>query len=214
VSPDLHRTDIILQRRYTCGTDARDDLEFSLTTPSNIPLIKPIKMYWDERTTFIITLGRPKKIGFLRPEAVDNIRRTTNLIQRAVHSDRNPDHGNDFIALFAPKIKNGDMAKWLELNQGRSLALDHFRTQPRLPCRGFVRTPSLFGHPYIFQNWRVQEISPQESLVEVECVPLPRRRHFLHQATLSKGLLQGLEPSEAERRCISLTGRRSLFTDG
>ncbi|OQU96383.1 hypothetical protein CLAIMM_02472 isoform 1 [Cladophialophora immunda] len=192
-APDLHRTDVIFQAQSTDGGSTVTVFEYSLTTPSKIPLIEPIKMFCDESVNVIIRLGKPRKIGSLTPDAVDDMRQATDLLRRAVHSDRLPDRGNDFVALFTPNVEDGGVAKWLALNQARRLALDHFSTD--LPCRGFVRTPSLSGQPFIFRAWHVQVISPQESIVEVECTALLRRRHFLHPATLSTGF-----PSDAEGR--------------
>jgi hypothetical protein len=153
-------------------------------------------MYWDKSTTFTIILGSPSKISPLGFEAVEAMRKTTNLIQRSVHSDRDPDPGDDFIALFTPKLETGDLMKWLESNQGRNPALDYFRAQPPISRWGFIRTPSLLDRPYIFQRWCIQDMSPQEKMVEAECVQLPRRRNFLQEATLSKGLLVHSESSK------------------
>ncbi|OAP55833.1 hypothetical protein AYL99_09985 [Fonsecaea erecta] len=183
-APDLHRTDIILQAQATDGTDgAAPVFQFSLTTPLVIPVIDEITMYCSQNMNFIVRLGESKKIGSLNHEILDDLRKTTNLLQRAVHSDRVPDTGDDFVALFAPKMNDTDVATWLSSNQGRRSALEHFKTQ--YPCRGFVRTSSLFGQPFGFCKWHVRETSPHESIVEVECTPLPQRRHFLRPETLS-----------------------------
>lgn len=186
-SPDIHTTTVILRQDEI---DSGDELRFSLTTPLNIPSIDPIKLYWDECTTYTIFLGKPCKVAPPGAETLEAMRETTKLIHRSVHSDRNPDNGNDFIALFIPSIDNGDITTWLGSNQGRRPAVDAFKAEPKVPCRGFVRTPLLYGRPYMFQRWCVQKTLPQENAIEVECLPLPRRRNFLHQATLSKGQVQ------------------------
>ncbi|KAK5562519.1 Dicer-like protein 2, partial [Exophiala xenobiotica] len=41
LSPDVHRTDIILKQD---GMNGQGDLEFALITPSDTPPIKPVKM--------------------------------------------------------------------------------------------------------------------------------------------------------------------------
>ncbi|KAK5188552.1 Dicer-like protein 2 [Exophiala xenobiotica] len=64
LSPDVHRTDIILKQD---GMNGQGDLEFALITPSDTPPINPVKMYWDEYTTFTIMLGSPNKIALPGP---------------------------------------------------------------------------------------------------------------------------------------------------
>lgn len=188
LSPDLHKIDITLQHD---GINGGSDLAFSLLTPSALPIIEPFTMYWDRTIAFTIKLGSPVKVALCGPQTLKAMRSATSLIQRSVHSDRYQDDPGDFIVLFTPGIEDRHLVKWLESNQGRISACDYFRREPLIPCRGFVRTPSLFGRPCIFQRWIVHEM-PHE--LEVECAQLPRRRNFFHRATLSQDLLSRQEP--------------------
>jgi len=186
-APDFHRSDIIIQQD---GINGGSDPAFSLLTPSGIPTIEPLTMHWDRNIAFTVKLGSQVKVVLRGPETLKTMRSVTSLIQRSVHSDRYQDDRMDFILLFMPRIETRHLAKWLESNQGRISARGYFRTEPSIPCRGFVRTPSLFGRPYIFQRWIVHETSYD---LEIECMPLPRRRNFFHRATLPKDLLSRWE---------------------
>ncbi|EXJ91780.1 hypothetical protein A1O3_00330 [Capronia epimyces CBS 606.96] len=182
--PDCHYTTISL---HEDGKNGPSELEFVLVSPSALPAIKPIKMYWSECVTFTLTLGSPHRVSCPKPEILEVMREITQLIQRSIHSDQYPDHGNDFIALFIPSSESRHLVKWLETNGGRNPALDHFRAHPATPCRGFIRAPSTYGRPYLFQRWCNADTTVGAGEIELECAPLPKRRNFLRPETLSEG---------------------------
>ena len=158
-----------------------------LTTPAAIPSVRPFALYWDSETTFTASMESSQQVTSIGADSIGLMRDITHTLLRSTHSDYMTDDRKDFIALFSPEINEKEFGNWLNANRGRRLALQQFHLGNANHSLGFVRTSELHGIPHIFYQWRtptdVEEIEGTE--IQVECLPLPRRRNFLHCATLS-----------------------------
>jgi dsRNA-specific ribonuclease len=163
------------------------ELRMVLTVPLPIPPIRPFTLYWDSETTFTASLGSSQHVTPIGPDCIALMRDITHTLLRSTHSDYMPDDRKDFITLFAPDIHKKEFRNWLKANRGRLLALQQFQLDSANRVLGLVRTSLLHGIPHIFHQWRkptnIDNIDEGE--VQVECLPLTRRRNFLHCATPS-----------------------------
>ena len=177
--PNIHQCKILLQRQ---GLESQGGLQMLLTMPLPIPHIYPFDLFWDESTTFTMSFDHPKPGSSNQPEDIQIMRRITHLLSRSTHSDNINDTRLDFIALFSPYGEN-ELASWFAENSGRDLAV--LKHKEKGNPWGFVRSPSQSNNaPHIFHSWGVPGADTEDT-VEVECSPLPKRRHFLARQTLS-----------------------------
>jgi dsRNA-specific ribonuclease len=179
-SPDIHQTRITLKKR---GLNTEDTLDMVLTTPSLIPSVPSFPLYWDESTTFILDFDTPQKVSLNNSSTLHTLRSITHTLSRSTRSGYTNDDRIDFIALFSPLLDESQLAAWFETNRGRVSAVEQFKSKSK-PL-GFIRTPSLRGSPHIFHRWNICN-AEHGGEIEVQCIPLPRRRHFLVRNTLSK----------------------------
>lgn len=163
----------------------KDKVSMLLTTSMAIPSVKPLLLYWDSTTTFTIRIGVAQRHNAVCPDQLRLMREVTHTILRSTHSDYKPDNRKDFVMLFCPDVDQGKLVTWLSTNGGRRSAEDEFHLHRDRPCRGLVRNTSLGGVPFIFNRWLVTSSAGAEEEVEVECLPLLKRRNFLHRGTLS-----------------------------
>lgn len=192
-APELHQTLISLQGQ---SSSVQDKLLMVLTTPSSVPHISPISLYWDESTTFRLHFETPRKTFLDSSETVNVMRRITHILSRSAHSDYVLDDRTDFVALFCPVKEESQLADWCHANQGRVPALESYEAKE--PVLGFVRTPALQNSPHLFHGWQLSR-TVDGSRVEVGCCPLPRRRHFRTRNTLSKNRLESAGSSKEQR---------------
>jgi hypothetical protein len=78
---------------------------------------------------------------------------------------------DDFLVLFAPCIDQADLGSWLVANAGEFPASDLRNTLLEHRC-GLIREPSLYGAPYILQDFGVDDT--------IRALALPKRRDFLY----------------------------------
>jgi hypothetical protein len=100
---------------------------------------------------------------------------------RSTYSDYRPDDRKDYVALFASAIDEDQLVTWLAVNRGRRPASEEFHLERDVSSYGLVRNTWLEGSPHIFNGWREEA----EGEAEIECLPLLKRRNFLHRSTLS-----------------------------
>jgi dsRNA-specific ribonuclease len=167
-------------------------LQMLLTTPFRIPQVDSFDLYWDEGTTFTMHVDPPRPGSPSAAENIQTMRLITHTLRQSTLSDYSIDSRLDFIALFSPCEEN-QLAGWWAENRQRDPAA--VRYQARDKPVGFLRAPSQHNNaPLIFGSWRVSGLDT-ENTVEVECIPLPRRRHFLARNTLAKSAQP--EPDDA-----------------
>lgn len=182
--PDLNQMRVSIQRY---NEREESELRMVLTTPSAIPCVRPFALYWDSEVTFIVSIESLKQSTPTGPDSIGLMRDIMHTLLRSTHSDYMSDDRKDFIALFVPEINEKEFVNWLKVNRGRRLALQQFHLDNPNHSLGLVRTSLLHGIPHIFHQWRtpadVEET--EEAEVQVECLPLTKRRNFLHSSTLS-----------------------------
>jgi hypothetical protein len=188
-APDIHQNTISLQ--YSSSNE-QDDLTMVLTLPLPTPHIPPFDLYWNESTTFTIRVNPRRRATLPAPETVKVMRRITHTLSRSTHSDYSIDDDRlDFITLVTPHKDENQLASWCADICGRALGSDKYRSKDNV--LGFIRTPPYHNNaPCIFHRWKVTD-ECQESNVEIECVPLPKRRNFLSRNTPSKSIEPGID---------------------
>lgn len=188
-APDIHQNTISLQHS---SSKEQDNLTMVLTLPSPTPHIAPFDLYWNESTTFTVRVDHQRRASLPEPETVQVMRRITHTFSRSTHSDYSIDDDRlDFIALVTPHKDENQLASWCADTRGRVPALHKYRSKDSV--LGFIRTPPYHNNaPCVFHRWNVTD-EGEESNVEIECIPLPKRRHFLSRNILSKSIEPGLD---------------------
>ena len=181
-APDIHQNTVSLQYN---SSEEQDDLTMVLTLPSPIPDVAPFDLYWNENTTFTIHVDPPRRASLQEPETIQVMRRITHTLSRCTRSGYSiEDNRLDFIVLVAPHKDENELASWCMDTCGRIPASDKYQSKDSV--LGFIRTPPYHNnYPCVFHRWNVRG-EGRESNIEVECVPLPKRQHFLSRHTLSK----------------------------
>jgi dsRNA-specific ribonuclease len=176
---ELCQTHLTLQRE---GSEVDEHLSMILTTPSPLPVLSPLILYWDVKTKFTIQFEPTRKFP-IASETVQTLRNITHLLTRSIRSDHSTDNRLDFVTLFSPKLNDTQLSMWYNEHTGRVPAFDHFVAKTK-PC-GLVRSPRTNGVPYRFFRWNELDAKLQGE-IEVHCIPLTRRRNFLDSSNLSR----------------------------
>jgi dsRNA-specific ribonuclease len=175
---DLYQTRIVVK----CEGDTMvEDLRMVLTIPTAIPTVFPIRLWWDEETSFHLHFDASSEVSFKGSAIVANLRSITHLLTRSSRSDYTNDDRTDFVALFSPELEENQLPGWFEANRGRDSALDQYAA--KVKPRGLVRSSTLHGIPHQFHSW-CNSIVESEDHVDVQCFPLTRRRNFVNSAKL------------------------------
>ncbi|RFU33249.1 hypothetical protein B7463_g3061, partial [Scytalidium lignicola] len=177
--PEIYHTRISLLHQGSIG----GDLCMVLTTPSVVPQIPPLNLYWDHRTIFSLRFDPPRRASLSDLDTVRVMRQITHVMRRSIHSDYIADNQTDYIVLFSPHEEKSQLITWYEANSGRVPALERYRAKDTA-CR-FIRAPLLHYAPHLFHRWHDLD-ADHDGKVEIECIPLPKRRHFLARKTLAK----------------------------
>ncbi|KAF7589645.1 Dicer-like protein 2 [Aspergillus hancockii] len=160
---------------------SRPDLSLVLITYGEIPAAKPLTLYWDSRTTFVVSLESSEHSTVSKGH-LELLRKTTRffLYSARTRSPHNEDIA-DYALLVSPNISFDDLAEWLDMNQGSRNCLDQYADDPSVIPPGFVRCESLHGLPHLFVRW----VQPTEgSELQLRCRPFPRRKNLLHRGGL------------------------------
>ncbi|RAK76551.1 putative RNA helicase/RNAse III [Aspergillus fijiensis CBS 313.89] len=176
-SPDLHQTRIAVGRN---GEAAH--MYVRLTTPTVLPTLNPMTLFWDSNTTFTLNFEAPNRAVGLTAEAVEHMGSITSLFLRATSSKpTTPEQEQDFVLLFGPDIPHTELESWFLQYEGIESACDVY-TRNHHPVMGVVR--DCYNNPMLFREWVVTE-EDGLTVVKVECTNLPRRRNLLHRQTLA-----------------------------
>jgi dsRNA-specific ribonuclease len=141
-------------------------------------------LFWDAENTFKVTLGDPVRSASLTPDLLEHLRASTQLLHRSTHSDHNTHNSSDFVALFGPDVADHQLSNWVIANQGRRGVLD-VPGAGRTKLDGFIRSPLLHGSPHIFCGWRRNFGAENEGDLDIDCIPLLKRRNFEVPNTLA-----------------------------
>lgn len=55
---------------------------------------------------------------------LEELRATTQLLDRSTHSNQSPSHRTDFVLLFSPDMGDDGLGDWLRAHKGRTDMLD------------------------------------------------------------------------------------------
>ena len=175
---NLHQTRIVLT-----GEDSeKEDLCMILTTPSAIPPLSFVTLYWDEKTRFSLHFGSSRRVSVSGSGTVQTLRSITHILNRSTRSDHTIDNRVDFVVLFGPDLEENQFSAWYESNKGRVPAHDQYIARTK-PC-GLIRSSTLQGVPHCFYRWCNSD-EEMEGDIEVQCFPLTKRRNFLDSNSLS-----------------------------
>lgn len=194
-SPDIHQRRITVRRNGVLV----EDLSMALTAPAFLPDIGPLTLFWDQGDTFSMSFSAAEQV----PMIWDSIKRLRAITATYLHAaGRNVEAAPDFIALFSPDIPECELEDWIEMHRGSDPALDvyHLRTCRRLSM-GVVRDCMQLNKRYLFRKW----LEGDNSIVELECEPFPRRRNLLSQQTLAQTPANGAGrdvPRTCSNACI------------
>ncbi|KAH1973043.1 hypothetical protein KXV92_004860 [Aspergillus fumigatus] len=161
------------------------DLSLVLVTFGRIPIATPLTLYWDSQTSFVVSLEILERLK-ISEDQLELLRRTTRFFLYSARTvGPNDDNNADYALLVAPDIPLHDLAEWLDVNQGSRNCFDQYLDDTSAIPAGFIRCESLHGQPHLFVRW-VQP--PEDSELQLQCRPFPRRRNLLHRRkTPSKG---------------------------
>jgi dsRNA-specific ribonuclease len=176
---DLHQTQMTLKCQ---GLDVDGDLSMILTTSLALPTVFPLTLHWDINTKFTLHFEPLRKF----PNAsgtVQSLRNITHLLTRSIHSDHTTDNRLDFVTLFSPNLDETQLSAWHDEHKGRVPALEHLLAKTK-PC-GLVRSLNTHGAPHRFYRWNCHNADLQRE-IEIQYIPLTRRRNFLDSNNLSR----------------------------
>lgn len=159
----------------------RPDLSLILVTFGEIPPAKPLTLFWDGRTTFVVSLESSEPFNMSMCQ-LGLLQKTTRvLIYSARTASARDEDTADYALLVSPDIPFEDLAAWLDANQGSRNCLDRYVDDTSAIPPGFVRGEALHGQPHLFVRW-VQP--PDASEPHLQCRPFPRRRNLLRRTEL------------------------------
>ncbi|KAL4907912.1 ATP-dependent helicase dcl2 [Aspergillus multicolor] len=191
-SPNVYQSRIIIRQNG-------DVAHMKLITPTDLPLLEPMTLFWDNETTYVVELDAAEPI-LMTAEDIERMRTVTETYLHSMTS-RPPVRKNDYIALFGPDLAPGSLLDWLDKNQGHEPALEVFSSQRHPNDMGVVRDRSCYGKVLIFKRW----LNRNEGL-ELECDSYPsKRRNLLQKQTLAQKRLadDDLLESPTKKRIIS-----------
>ncbi|PYI20785.1 dicer-like protein 2-1 [Aspergillus violaceofuscus CBS 115571] len=175
-SPDFHQTRIAVGRN---GDTAH--MYVRLTTPTVLPILNPMTLFWDSKTTFTLNFEAPNQAVGLTADAVEHMGSITSLFLRAT-SSKPATPEQDFVLLFGPDVPHTELESWFLHHGGTESAHDVYARNNHPAVMGVVR--DCYNNPMLFREWVVTE-EDGLTIVRVECTNLPRRRNLLHRQTLA-----------------------------
>ncbi|KAJ6125987.1 ATP-dependent helicase dcl2 [Penicillium samsonianum] len=162
--------------------EVQSDLAMALFTPVKLPIDANVDLYWDNQTTFRVTLQPFNLETALSPFLRSVIREITTLLFHSTRGNSPQEDYSEFLPFFTPDLPLEELEDWLDINRG-SLAIWSEQTRvPLLPPGGFIRSPKLHFTLHIFVRWIR---NPDASGSTIECRPFEKRRNLIQQATLA-----------------------------
>lgn len=176
-SPDVHQTQIAIKHNGDSHMCIR------LTSPTSLPPIEPMTLFWDSETTYTLAFDKPKRMKGIAADSIENMRLATALYLHAA-SSRQLRPEQDFVTLFGPDLPDLELVEWLKKHAGDEPALEVYSRKDFPTIMGIVRDRLRYNEPMVFKRWVVsgQDDTP---IVELECDAFPKRRNLLHRQTLA-----------------------------
>jgi dsRNA-specific ribonuclease len=162
-------------------------LSIAMILPREVPSLRPYLLYWDEKTTYTLSMSDPLPDIAVDIKFLAIMRRVTSTIFRSIYSRRmvRSNDGDDFLALFLPDILEGRFEAWLHVNTGELPVSEVLDKQLQTPC-GLIRHQWLHGLPHI-----IHELVDDNSF---KVIALSKRRDFLHRGFTVKS--EGTEDNQ------------------
>ncbi|KAE8153394.1 ATP-dependent helicase dcl2 [Aspergillus avenaceus] len=201
-SPDIHRVRVSLRR----DGQPNDELSFIMMTPTILPQLEPISLFWDRDTTFTLSFGVPERNPTVTADNIENMRSTTALYLGALR--RKQFSPQDYVVLFSPDVVLGNLAGWLDGNVGYEPASQVYSRGDLFGVTGAIRDNLRGGEPFLFRKWTMSDIDGKPAL-KVECSPIPRRRNFLQPLTPGGVQCDGADDPEASSPKLHEAGAES-----
>ncbi|PYH49827.1 putative RNA helicase/RNAse III [Aspergillus saccharolyticus JOP 1030-1] len=191
-SPELHQT------RIAVGCNGKPaHMYVRLTTPTVLPTLDPMTLYWDSKTTYTLGFGAFDKAVDLTAEAIEHLGSITSLFLQATISKHTAPE-QDFVLLFGPDVPHTELESWF-LQYGGFESASHVYARNNYPAvMGVVR--DCYNNPLLFRRWIVSQ-EDDLAVIEVECDRLPRRTNLLHRQTLATKLEADL-PVASTKVCV------------
>ncbi|XRM45659.1 Dicer-like protein 2 [Aspergillus tubingensis] len=176
-SPEVHQTQIAIKHNGDSHMCIR------LTSPTSLPPIEPMTLFWDSETTYTLAFDKPKRMKGIAADSIENMRLATALYLQAA-SSRQLRPEQDFVTLFGPDLPDLELVEWLKKHAGDEPALEVYSRKDFPTIMGIVRDRLRYNEPMVFKRWVVsgQDDTP---IVELECDAFPKRRNLLHRQTLA-----------------------------
>jgi hypothetical protein len=190
----LFRTVISIQRPQ------QHTLCIDMISPHRFGLIHPHKLYWDETTTYAVSILESSTA--VDPALLPSMREATSLILQSIHTGKIASDADDFLFLFVPGLEQASLASWVEASSGVFPASELRTSSSETPC-GLIREPSLFGAPHILVDFA----DVHGDAIKVRA--LPKRRNFLHHGNCVRQKADESEPNVVERHAPILPLRSS-----
>lgn len=177
-SPDIHQSRILIRLNETDY-----QLCMTLTGPTVLPSLDPVTLFWDSDNIFTLEFDVAQKVPIVPTQVLAQMREITALYLQSPSSKQlKPER--DFVTLFGPDVLLNDMSGWMLQHNGADPAMEVYTEERPLSLIGIVRDRSRYNERLLLKKWIVSYVDGQ-SVVQLECDPLPRRRNLLQKATLA-----------------------------
>ena len=189
--------------RINFATNGEDqpELAMALFTPVKLPMNDDLDLYWDNQTTFTISLQPFNIETAMSPSSICLLREITTLLFRSTRATLAQEQYPDFLPFFTPDLPLEDLKDWLSVNQGSITIRGGQNKVPILAPSGFVRSPRLHFVPHIFVRW-IRGPDPNDLFIE--CQRFKKRKNLLERATLSHRTSNEADTSKTTR--VAATG--------
>jgi hypothetical protein len=184
----------------TNGSD-QPELAMALFTPVKLPVKEDMNLYWDDQTTFTVSLQPFNIETAISPYMRCLMRKITTLLFQSTRTSSPHKHYPEFLPFFTPDLPLQDLEEWLSIHQGFIVMNEGQTKLPILAPSGFIRSPSLHFTPYTFVRWIR---GPEPNKIFIECRRFEKRRNLLERASLSHRAPRDLDSSKTT--CVTATG--------
>ncbi|KAH0543885.1 hypothetical protein FGG08_001786 [Glutinoglossum americanum] len=176
---------------YTSIVEVTDSdngkLQMELLLPSCPPLVPEFTLYWNENVRFRVSISPSSRVTPMSTPECEAMRKTTEVLLRAIFWGRMKPNEMDFPALFAPRGGVSDLDYWTGIRE----ATEIFASHPFSHRYGLVRDKACSYKAHIFKEWTIEapplmDISDQgrkqgsPGSLFVRVGRLTKRRDFLH----------------------------------
>jgi dsRNA-specific ribonuclease len=150
-------------------------LTMDMWTPGQRPSIGTFSLYWDDKTTYTVTIRASNHELPDDCTVLTTAREITRLLLRAVYGDKVLSDRIDFPAIFAPSSCD-DLEAWLIQRQRDPQQLEVERLQQNADY-GLLRSRRTTERKFILLG--IVD-TPHDTEIQIEASVFPRRRDFLH----------------------------------